>query len=84
MQGLFRREMEPPATGQSFWMAVENQRLTSSGVSVLVIVQVLYCTCTKHLSMPLFGRQNKQVPTAPLVRHAPYAKTRMDMEAEIG
>jgi hypothetical protein len=37
MHGLFRSEMEPPATGQS-WMALKNQSLTSSGVSVFAIV----------------------------------------------
>ena len=34
MQGLFLSEMDPPAIGQSFWMAFKNQRLTSSGVSL--------------------------------------------------
>ncbi len=33
MQGLFRSEMEPSATGRSPWMACENHRRTSSGVS---------------------------------------------------
>jgi hypothetical protein len=35
IQGLFRNEMEPVATGQNFWIAFKNQCLISSGVSSL-------------------------------------------------
>jgi hypothetical protein len=37
IQGLFRRESDPMATGQSFPAAFWNQRITSSVVSTLVI-----------------------------------------------
>jgi hypothetical protein len=84
MHGLFRSEMEPPATGQSFWMAVENQRLTSSGVSVFAIVQVFIAPVPNICQCLCLGGKKSRSLRAPFVRHAAYAKTRMDMEAEIG
>jgi len=38
----------------NFWTAFKNQRLTSSGVSLFGIVQVLYHTCKNHSSRLLF------------------------------
>jgi hypothetical protein len=54
MHGLFLSEIDPPAIGHNVWTAFKNQRLTSSGVSLFGIVQVLYYTCTQHPSRLLF------------------------------
>lgn len=54
MHGLFLSDIDPPAIGHNFWTAFKNQRLTSSGVSLFGIVQVLYYTCTNHFSRLLF------------------------------
>jgi hypothetical protein len=54
MHGLFLSEIDPPAIGHNFCTAFKNQRLTSSGVSLFGIVQVLYYTCTEHPSRVLF------------------------------
>jgi hypothetical protein len=54
MHGLFLSEIDPPAIGHNFWTAFKNQRLTSSGVSLFGIVQVLDYTCTQHSARFLF------------------------------
>ena len=60
MHGLFLSEIDPPAVGHNFWTAFKNQRLTSSGVSLCGIVQVLYYTCTNHSSILLFRRRGER------------------------
>jgi len=45
MQGLFRKETEPIATGHKFRIAFKNHRRTSSEVSFLLIVCVYFNTC---------------------------------------
>jgi hypothetical protein len=54
MHGLFLSEIDPPAIGHNFWTAFKNQRLTSSGVSLFRIVQVLDYTRTQHSARFLF------------------------------
>jgi hypothetical protein len=46
MQGLFRKETEPIATGHKFRIAFKNHRRTSSEVSFLLIVCVQHITYT--------------------------------------
>jgi hypothetical protein len=75
MHGLFLSEIDPPAIGHNFWTAFKNQRLTSSGVSLFGIVQVLYYTCTNHSSILLLRLRGEMDHTIDLAAvHVGYAR----------
>ena len=63
MQGLFRKEIEPRATGHKPWIAFINQRRTSSDVSFFFMYRC-YITPTLHIQVLPWFRPRSETSMA--------------------